>query len=58
MAASAREILVDAPANEPVMHLTRLFDAPRKLVWDCFTKAEHIARWWGPRKYAITVQEF
>ena len=58
MAASAKEILVDAPAGEPVMHLTRMFDAPRALVWDCFTKAEHIAQWWGPRKYAITVQEF
>jgi uncharacterized protein YndB with AHSA1/START domain len=58
VAASAKEILVDAPAGEPVMHLTRTFDAPRALVWDCFTKAEHIAQWWGPRKYAITVQEF
>jgi uncharacterized protein YndB with AHSA1/START domain len=50
--------MVDAPANEPVMHLTRIFDAPRDLVWDAFTKAEHIAHWWGPRKYAITVHEF
>jgi len=58
VAANAREILVDAPAGEPVMHLTRVFDAPRELVWDCFTKAEHIAQWWGPYKYAITVHEF
>ncbi|HTT97895.1 MAG TPA: SRPBCC domain-containing protein [Rhizomicrobium sp.] len=58
MAASAKDILVDAPSGEPVMHLTRIFDAPRHLVWDCFTKAEHIAQWWGPRKYAITVEEF
>ena len=27
-------------------------------MWDCFTQAEHIAQWWGPRKYAITVHEF
>jgi uncharacterized protein YndB with AHSA1/START domain len=53
-----REILVDAPAGEPVMHLTRSFDAPRELVWETFTRAEHIARWWGPRKYRVTVQEF
>jgi uncharacterized protein YndB with AHSA1/START domain len=52
------EILIDAPAGEPVMHLTRSFDAPRELVWETFTRAEHIARWWGPRKYAITVEEF
>jgi uncharacterized protein YndB with AHSA1/START domain len=56
--AAGNEIEVDAPAGEPVMHLTRRFDAPRDLVWETFTKAEHIARWWGPRKYAITVHEF
>ncbi len=44
MAASASNMIIDAPAGEPVMHLTRVFDAPRELVWDTFTKAEHIAR--------------
>lgn len=58
MAANASDMIVDAPAGEPVMHLTRVFDAPRELVWDTFTRAEHLARWWGPRKYAITVHEF
>lgn len=56
--AARHDMIVDVPPNEPVMHLTRLFDAPRMLVWDTFTKAEHIARWWGPHKYAITVKEF
>lgn len=56
--AAGNEIEIDAPPGEPVMHLTRRFDAPRDLVWETFTKAEHIARWWGPRKYAITVHEF
>jgi len=56
--AGNKDIVVDAPTGEPVMHLTRMFDAPRELVWETFTRAEHIARWWGPRKYAITVQEF
>jgi len=58
MAANASDMIVDAPTGEPVMHLTRVLDAPRELVWDTFTKAEHIARWWGPRRYAITVHEF
>jgi uncharacterized protein YndB with AHSA1/START domain len=52
------EILIDAPAGEPAMRLTRMFDASRALVWETFTKAAHIKRWWGPRKYAITVHEF
>ena len=28
--------------------LTRTFDAPRALVWDAFTKAEHLKHWMGP----------
>ena len=27
--------------------LTRLFDAPRDLVWEAMTKPEHVRRWWG-----------
>lgn len=56
--AARHDIAVEAPPGEPVMQLTRSFDAPRELVWEAFTRAEHIARWWGPRKYAITVHEF
>jgi uncharacterized protein YndB with AHSA1/START domain len=29
------------------IHLTRLFDAPRRLVFEAMTKPEHIRRWWG-----------
>jgi len=28
--------------------LTRTFDAPRKLVWDALTRAEHLKHWMGP----------
>jgi uncharacterized protein YndB with AHSA1/START domain len=27
--------------------LTRLFDAPRELVWEAMSKPEHVRRWWG-----------
>jgi uncharacterized protein YndB with AHSA1/START domain len=50
-------MIAEAPPGEALMRLTRCFDAPRELVWDVFTKPEHIARWWGPRKYAITVRQ-
>ena len=29
------------------IQLTRLFDAPRRLVFEAMTKPEHIKRWWG-----------
>jgi uncharacterized protein YndB with AHSA1/START domain len=27
--------------------VTRVFDAPRELVWRAWTQPEHFARWWG-----------
>jgi len=31
--------------------LTRTFDAPRALVWESYTKLEHLKRWWGPKGF-------
>ena len=31
--------------------ITRLFDAPRELVWKAWTDPEHFKRWWGPKDY-------
>jgi uncharacterized protein YndB with AHSA1/START domain len=39
------------------MTIVRSFAAPRELVFDCFTKAEHLARWWGPREFDAPVCE-
>ena len=33
---------------------TRLLDAPRELVWDVWTKPEHIIEWWGPEGFTLT----
>jgi uncharacterized protein YndB with AHSA1/START domain len=35
--------------------ITRVFEAPRELVWKVWTEPEHIARWWGPRGFSTTV---
>ncbi|MEV6704804.1 SRPBCC family protein [Micromonospora wenchangensis] len=32
----------------PQLTISRLFDAPRKLVYRAFTDPEHLAAWWGP----------
>ena len=31
----------------------RVFDAPRRLVWEAMSKAEHYPRWWGPRSQTM-----
>lgn len=36
---------------------TRLFDAPRDLVWKMWTTPEHLVHWWGPRGFTTTVHE-
>ena len=37
--------------------IVRMFDAPRDLVFDLWTKPEHTIRWMGPRDYPATVFE-
>ena len=37
---------VTTPAENEI-HMTRLFDAPRELVFEAMTKPEHIKEWWG-----------
>ena len=34
------------PSSREIV-ITRLFDAPRHLVFEAMTKPEHIRRWWG-----------
>ena len=37
--------------------LTRILDAPIELVWEVWTKPEHIALWWGPDGFTNTIEE-
>jgi uncharacterized protein YndB with AHSA1/START domain len=37
---------VTTPSEQEIC-LTRLFDAPRQLVFDAMSKPEHVKRWWG-----------
>ncbi len=32
---------------------TRVFDAPRALVWRAFTEPERLAKWWGPKGFTV-----
>ena len=35
--------------------LTRVLNAPIELVWEVWTKPEHIAQWWGPDGFTNTI---
>ncbi len=36
-------------AGKADLVLTRIFDAPRELVWEALTNPEHLMRWWAPK---------
>ena len=37
--------------------MTRIFDAPREMVFDAFSKPELLKRWFGPRGWSLAVCE-
>jgi uncharacterized protein YndB with AHSA1/START domain len=37
----------DVPADEPVIVMSRIYDAPCAIVWEAMTQAEHVVQWWG-----------
>ena len=37
---------------------TRIFDAPRELVFSAFTEPKHLAQWWGPIGFTTTTSAF
>ena len=45
-AANSGTFTVTTPSDREI-RMTRLFDAPRALVFEAMTKPEHIRQWWG-----------
>jgi uncharacterized protein YndB with AHSA1/START domain len=37
----------EVPAGEAVIVMTRIYDAPRDIVWEAITEPKHVAEWWG-----------
>jgi uncharacterized protein YndB with AHSA1/START domain len=46
--------LVTEPADQALV-ITRIFDAPRELVFKAWTDPDHLVRWMGPRGFRSTV---
>lgn len=42
------------PSDQEIL-ITRTFDAPRDLVWQMWTMAEHLQHWWGPEGWTLPV---
>ena len=46
---------METPGRKIVM--TRVFDAPRELVFDAHSSCEHVSHWWGPRDHEVVTCE-
>jgi uncharacterized protein YndB with AHSA1/START domain len=57
-AANSGTFRATTPSDREI-RLTRLFDAPRELVWEAMSKPEHVRRWWGilSDEYSVTACE-
>lgn len=51
----------NASAGEPVADrtvvITRVFDAPARLLFEAYSKPEHIMKWFGPKGWPVTMCE-
>ena len=45
--------VIDEPGVGYQVTIERTFAAPRELVFDAITQAEHLARWWGPHQFDV-----
>jgi uncharacterized protein YndB with AHSA1/START domain len=53
---NARTLTVTTPTDRQLV-LTRVFDAPRRMVFDALTKPELLKRWFGARGWHLVVCE-
>ena len=49
-------VTITTPGERQIV-VTRLFDAPRGLVFEAWTKAEHVTHWWDPSGRPLAVCE-
>ncbi len=57
MPASNAKISAATNPLERELTLTRVFDAPRELVFKAWTEPEHLKQWWGPRGFTTPACE-
>ncbi len=48
---------MNATYGERTVTLTRIYDAPRELVWKAWTEPARLAAWFGPRGFSSSVPE-
>jgi len=47
----------EVSADEATIVMSRIYDAPRDVVWEAITEAKHVAQWWGGTGFTNPVCE-
>ena len=47
----------DAQTKNKDFMMSRVLDAPRDLLWTCFTDPERMKHWWGPKGVKVTASK-
>ena len=56
MTSSSNATTFTMPSDREIV-ITRVFDAPRRLVFEALTKPEHLKHWWGMKSLTMVVCE-
>jgi uncharacterized protein YndB with AHSA1/START domain len=51
----AKENKITEDISDRELVITRLLNAPPELVWEVWTKPEHIKNWWSPNGFSNTI---
>jgi len=58
MSATGRGTPAQSSTADREIVVSRVIDAPPKLVFEAFTEARHVSRWWGPEGFTTTTRSF
>jgi uncharacterized protein YndB with AHSA1/START domain len=47
--------MTDAATAQEI-EISRVYDAPRELVWRAWTEPEHLVQWWGPHGWSTPLE--
>jgi uncharacterized protein YndB with AHSA1/START domain len=49
--------MINKDQNRNELIITRIFDAPRELVWNAWTNPDILMQWWGPKGFTSPVSK-
>ena len=57
MAVKIKPVVTLTMPSDRELVITAVLDAPRHLVFEASTRPEHVKRWWGPRRFTMSLCE-